>query len=132
MKIARSFGKIAAVVAVGGTLIGGATAHADAGEDLTSSQNGANFRVASYTYSWQSYGNKNVAIEDKEADRYGVYSLYDRKSASGYRLDNKNGNGTKRYSGSSTSNYVTKVTACINKPYASDICGPDDRPGDGR
>ncbi|ESP95657.1 hypothetical protein B591_30688 (plasmid) [Streptomyces sp. GBA 94-10 4N24] len=85
-----------------------------------------------FAYSWQSYGNKNVAIRDERSDSKGPYTLYDRVNNHGLRLNNNNGAGSTVYSGSSTSNYVQKVTACLDLAGLPDACGYDDRPGDGR
>ncbi|WP_329175581.1 hypothetical protein [Streptomyces sp. NBC_01477] len=137
MQTVKRFGKVAAGVAIAGALLGGgATAHADAGENVTSVYglqcSGSAYSYWVYSWSSLSNGNENVAVRDGCSDGNGVYSLYDRVNDHGLRLDNSSGYGTTKYSGNSTSNYVQKVTACINIPLTPDQCGPDDRPGDGR
>ncbi|MEU2959060.1 MULTISPECIES: hypothetical protein [Actinomycetes] len=122
---------LVAAVAVAGLGMAPA-AHSDAGEDLTSVLLNDYGNRDAYTYSWRSYGNKNVAVRDERADGVGVYSLYDRLNNSGLRLNNNRGQDTTEYSGSSTTNYVRKVTACLDARLLPDPCGPDDRPNDGR
>ncbi|MFI0142126.1 hypothetical protein ACH4N9_39185, partial [Streptomyces luteogriseus] len=107
-------------------------AYGDAGEDLTSRMQDILGYDIAFAYSWQSYGNKNVAIRDEKADSRGPYTLYDRVNNHGLRLNNETGSGTTAYSGSSTSNYVQKVTACLDIKGLPDECGYDDRPNDGR
>lgn len=133
----RGFGKAAAVIAIGGALVGASSAaFADAGENVTSTLRAggaADGTPWAYAYSLQSYGNKNVAVQDKFENNSAVYAEFDRKNTKGLRLWNtKDIYNSKTYSDSSTSNYVVKVTACEQVNNAPDTCGPDDRPGDGR
>lgn len=130
MLIAKKAGKIVAAAAILGALAGASPAVADAGEDLRSIGTGLDGSIQIDAYSWKSYGNKNVAIKWK-AGTHSAYTEYDRVNSYGLRLNN-NDKGTTKYSGSSTSNYVQKVTACYDIPGNVDSCGPDDRPGDGR
>ncbi|MEU6849366.1 hypothetical protein ABZ901_05455 [Actinacidiphila alni] len=136
MQTFRKLSVVAAGVAVAGAMLGGATAHANAGENVTSvyglkcSDSVYSYWV--YAFSMLSNNNQNVGVRDGCKDGDGVYTLYDRVNDHGLRLDNTNGYGTTVYSGNSTSNYVQKVTGCLNIKYTPDQCGPDDRPGDGR
>lgn len=137
MQTVKRFGTVAASVAIAGALLGsGATAHANAGENVTSVYglqcSGSAYSYWVYSFSLLSNNNANVGVRDGCSDGNGVYSLYDRVSNHGLRLDDTNGYGTTVYSSSSTSNYVQKVTGCLNISLTPDQCGPDDRPGDGR
>lgn len=135
----RTFGKAAAVIAIGGALVGASpapAAFADAGENVTSwlraggRENGAPW---AYAYSMQSNGNKSVTVQDKFENGQAVYAEFDRKNTRGLRLWNtKDIYNSKTTSDSYTSNYVVKVTACEQVNNNPDQCGPDDRPGDGR
>ncbi|MFI9173438.1 hypothetical protein [Streptomyces lincolnensis] len=123
--------KAAAVVAFAGALMGTAPAFGDAGENLDSRHFYYN-NLDATAWSHLSEDNKAVHIKDEYADGRGVYTLYDRRNDTGLRLNNNQGNGKTVTSGSSTSNYVRKVTACMDIALLPDECGPDDRPGDGR
>ncbi|MDR3080646.1 MAG: hypothetical protein LBV60_06910 [Streptomyces sp.] len=124
MSIARNVGKIlvggAAVVALSGM----GQAFAGAGESLDSSTTGAK--------AWSHGTNGQVAVEDTVRDGDSVYTLYDRRYNTGLRMNNDGGVGSVLRSGMDETNYVRKVTACVNLNNAPDRCGPDDRPGDGR
>lgn len=98
---------------------------AGAGEELDS-------WAAGGAYAWSHGTNGAVAISDTNGDSYAVYTLYDRKNNNGLRLDNHDGNGSTKYSNMDTTNFVRKVTACINVPLNPDRCGLDDRPNDDR
>ncbi|WP_329166529.1 hypothetical protein OG709_15345 [Streptomyces sp. NBC_01267] len=111
----------AAVLALSGA---GAAFAAGAGESLDSSTNGAS--------AWSHGTNGAVAVKDTKGDSHSVYTLYDRRYNTGLRLDNNSGNGNTASSSMDTTNYVRKVTACVNIQLKPDQCGPDDRPGDGR
>lgn len=132
----KVFAKGAVVAAFSAALLGASPAFGDAGEDVTSSYGftRADGKKITWVSAWsyQSSGNKTVSVKDGYADDHAVYTLYDRKSSTGLRLDNHSGAGKTVTSGSSASNYVVKVTACVNIQFAPDQCGPDDRPGDGR
>ncbi|SEG76078.1 hypothetical protein SAMN05216223_11047 [Actinacidiphila yanglinensis] len=122
------FGKTMGKVLVGGAAVlalsgAGQAFAAGAGESLDSTVNGA--------YTWSHGTNGQVAVKDTLGDGHSVYSLYDRRYNTGLRLDNSGGHGTTAYSGLDETNYVRKVTACVNISLAPDRCGPDDRPGDG-
>lgn len=130
------FSRAAALVALTAALGAASPAFANAGEDVTSTlrlDNDANNAKVAYAYSLKSYGNKNVAVQDKWEDGHHVYSEFDRKNTKGKRLWNKSDiHNRKTYSDSSTKNYVVKVTACMHYNNLPDSCGPSDRPGDGR
>ncbi|MFE3827331.1 hypothetical protein [Streptomyces sp. NPDC059092] len=98
---------------------------AGAGESLDS-----RYQDAVYAYSHGTNG--QVAVADTAGDSHAVYTLYDRKNNTGLRLDNSSGNGSTKKSGMNETNYVRKVTACLNVQLNPDRCGVDDRPGDGR
>lgn len=123
MSVTRTVGKIlvggVAVVALSGV----GSAFADAGENLYSKTTGAS--------SWSGRPNGSVAVRDKAKDGDEVYSKYDRLYNKGLRINNEGGVNSTTYSGSDKTNYVTKVTACVNLNNKPDRCGPDDRPGDG-
>ncbi|WND35235.1 hypothetical protein RI578_13470 [Streptomyces sp. BB1-1-1] len=125
MSISKNVGKIlvggVAVVALSG--VGSAYA-GGAGENLYSTTTGAS--------TWSDEPNSSVAVKDKAVDGDAVYSLYDRRYNTGKRLDNGSGEGTTVYSSGDFTNYISKVTACVNLNNTPDRCGPDDRPGDGR
>ncbi|MDO0914482.1 hypothetical protein QQM39_27715 [Streptomyces sp. DT2A-34] len=128
--IAKKAGKFVAAAAILGAFAGASPAVASAGEDLRSIGTNIDGSIAIDAYSWKSAGNKNVAIK-WVSGTHSAYTEYDRVNTHGLRLDNDN-KGTTKYSGSSTSNYVQKVTACWDIAGNVDDCGPDDRPGDGR
>ncbi|WP_326788780.1 hypothetical protein [Streptomyces sp. NBC_00151] len=111
--------------------MGTAPAFGDAGENLDSAHYYYGTLDAS-AWSHLSEDNKAVHIKDEAGDGRGVYTLYDRRDDTGLRLNNNNGHGSTVSSGSSTANYVRKVTACMDIALLPDECGPDDRPGDGR
>ncbi|QES49067.1 hypothetical protein DEJ50_15890 [Streptomyces venezuelae] len=104
-------------------LSGAGQAFAGAGENLDSTGIG--------TKAWSHGTNGQVAIKDTASDGYSVFTLYDRRNNTGLRLNNSNGNGTTVRSGMDESNYVRKVTACVDLWLTPDTCGNDDRPGDG-
>lgn len=124
MSIGKNVGKIlvggVAVVALSG--VGSAYA-GGAGENLYSTTTGAS--------SWSDEPNSSMAIRDKAEDGDSVYSLYDRRYNTGMRLENWGGVGTTLYTSGDYTNYISKVTACVNLNNSPDRCGPDDRPGDG-
>ncbi|MFD9049741.1 hypothetical protein [Streptomyces zaomyceticus] len=125
-----TFGRIAvkAIVtaAVATALMGaGQAVAAGAGEPLDSYAG-----VGAWAYSHGTNG--AVAIADTDGDSHAVYTLYDRRYSTGLRLDNHDGNGSTKYSGMDTANYVRKVTACLNIQLNPDRCGLDDRPNDDR
>ncbi|MEV8018750.1 hypothetical protein AB0O76_20900 [Streptomyces sp. NPDC086554] len=122
----RAAANVIATAAAVMALMGAGQAFGDAGENLDSST------VGSKTWSHENIGNKNVKVMDTEPDSHPVYSLYDRRTSTGKRLDNHKGNGETAKSGDDSRNYVTKVTACVNVQLSPDRCGSDDRPGDGR
>jgi hypothetical protein len=132
----KTLAKGAAVAAFSAALLGASPAFGDAGENVTSSYGFTRADGVKITWvsawSYQSSGNKTVSVKDGYGDSHSVYTLYDRKNTTGLRLDNDNGAGSTVTSGSSATNYVVKVTACIDIQAAPDQCGPDDRPGDGR
>jgi hypothetical protein len=130
MQIAKKAGKIVAAVAIVSAFAGASPAFAGAGEDVRSVLQGLDGTVNVDAYSLKSSGNKNVAVK-WAAGRHSAYTEYDRVNTHGLRLNNGS-KGTTKYSGSSTSNYVQKVTACVDIAGNVDTCGPDDRPGDGR
>lgn len=109
-------------------LVGAGQAFAGAGESLDASYKEDGIIVSS---AYSHGDNSQVAIYDGRADSMAVYTLYDRRYNTGLRLDNHNGSGSTVYSGKDATNYVRKVTACVNIQINPDRCGPDDRPGDG-
>lgn len=125
MSVRRTIGTIfvggAAVLALSGA---GQAFAAGAGESLDSTTSGA--------YAWSHGTNGQAAVKDTSADSHSVYNLYDRRYNTGLRLNNSSGNGTTALSGLDETNYLRKVTACVNVQLQPDWCGPDDRPGDGR
>ncbi|MFF8265556.1 hypothetical protein [Streptomyces virginiae] len=114
-----------AAAAVTALMGAGQAVAAGAGEELDSYYQNA-------AYTWSHGANGQVAIKDTYGDSHAVYSLYDRRYNTGLRLDNYDGAGTTKYSSNDTTNYVRKVTACLNVQLNPDRCGIDDRPGDGR
>ncbi|MFC9229974.1 hypothetical protein ACFTZI_13580 [Streptomyces decoyicus] len=133
MQVIKLAGKVAAAAAIAAVLAGASPAFADAGEDITSTFSAEGGEKVSYAYSLQKYGNKNVAIQDKREDKAPVYAEFDRLKTKGLRVwNNSDVAGSTKYSDSSASNYVVKVTACWQQDAVPDSCGPDDRPGDGR
>lgn len=123
-----SFGigvRVTVTAAAVAALMGAGQAFAGAGENLDS-----RYENSAYAYSHGTNG--QVAIADTAGDSMAVYTLYDRRNNTGLRLDNHDGNGSTKYSGMDTTNYVSKVTACLNIQLNPDRCGPDDRPVDGR
>ncbi|MBD0420210.1 hypothetical protein H0H10_13705 [Streptomyces sp. TRM S81-3] len=104
-------------------LSGAGQASAGAGESLDSKTTGA------HAYSHGTNG--AAAVLDNQGDSHAVYNLYDRLRNTGLRLDNHEGYGNTTYTVKDESNYVQKVTACVNLQLTPDRCGPDDRPNDG-
>lgn len=125
MNIRKTVGKFVvggvAVVALSGA---GQAFAAGAGESLDSSVTGA------YAYSHGTNG--AAAVLDNTGDSHSVYNLYDRRNNTGLRLNNSLGHGNTTRTGMDETNYVRKVTACVNIQVSPDRCGPDDRPNDGR
>ncbi|WLQ44034.1 hypothetical protein P8A22_31435 [Streptomyces laculatispora] len=105
-------------------LSGVGSAFADAGENLYSTTTGAS--------AWSDRPNGSVSVRDKAQGGDEVYTTYDRRYNSGFRMNNEGGVDSTTKSGTDTTNYVTKVTACVNLNNKPDRCGPDDRDGDGR
>jgi hypothetical protein len=126
MSFGRTAVKAMVTAAAVTALMGSGQAFAGAGESLDS-----RYQDAAYAYSHGDIQGQ-VAIADTAADSHSVYTLYDRKNTTGLRLDNSGGNGTTKLSYDEPSNYVVKVTACLNVQLNPDRCGIDDRPGDGR
>ncbi|WP_411078407.1 hypothetical protein [Streptomyces sp. cmx-10-25] len=116
---------VAAAAAVTALMGAGQAFGAGAGENLDS-------RYETSAYAYSKAPNTSVGIADTAGDSMAVYTLYDRRYNTGLRLDNHDGNGTTRYSDADATNYISKVTACLNIQLNPDRCGPDDRPGDGR
>ena len=124
VSLSRTFGKIVVAGAAVAALTGVGPAFAGAGESLDSITTGAK--------AWSHGTNGAVAIKDTVTDGDEVYTLYDRRYNTGFRMNNEGGSGSTTYSALDTTNYVRKVTACVNLNNKPDRCGPDDRPGDGR
>lgn len=124
MSIGRSVVRAVAGTAAVLALAGAGQAFASAGENLDSSTTGAT--------AWSHGPNGAVAVKDTAGDGNSVYTLYDRLYNTGLRLENFSGNGSTVVSGNDTTNYIPKVTACVNLGAQPDRCGQDDRPGDGR
>ncbi|MFF3842524.1 hypothetical protein [Streptomyces sp. NPDC001930] len=125
MYFAKTAAKVMVTAAAATALMGAGQAFAGVGENLDSYYQGA-----AWAYSHGTNG--AVAIADTAGDSHAVYTLYDRRNNSGLRLDNHDGNGSTKYSGMDTTNYVSKVTACLNVQLNPDRCGHDDRPNDDR
>ncbi|MGW8769031.1 hypothetical protein ACWGN5_41945 [Streptomyces sp. NPDC055815] len=125
MSFGRTAAKVMVTAAAVTALMGAGQAFAGVGENLDSY-----YQDSVWAYSHGTNG--AVAVADTAGDSHAVYTLYDRKNNSGLRLDNYDGNGSTKYSGMDTTNYVSKVTACLNVQLNPDRCGYDDRPNDDR
>ncbi|MEV4941004.1 hypothetical protein [Streptomyces zaomyceticus] len=70
-----------------------------------------------------------VAIYDGRADSVSVQALYDHRCDTGLRYDNSGGSRSTAYTGRDATEFVRKMTACVNVRLNPDRCGARRPPG---